>query len=132
MLKRVARFWPVVAVVVLIGTLGSSMPQSVNPSNAFVTVRRVGDTLVFEPDTVKVRQGDFILWRNDFVETLLVELGTAPMRPGRQRIPARGTGRIQVLLDADTTVYKYTAFLTVGNDTIIVVDPYIDVEPRKK
>jgi hypothetical protein len=53
------------------------------------------------------------------------------MRPIRQRIPAGGTGKVQVLPNAELGLYKYNVVLTAGRDTLDVVDPHIDVRPKK-
>ena len=129
MLKSVFRFGPVV--LVLVGFLASCAPQRVVPPRNPVVIGGAVISPGFTPDTVRARQGDYILWANPFDVTVSVELRGAPMRPARQIIPVGGTGKVQVLPNAELALYKYNVVLTSGKDTIIVVDPYIDVKPKR-
>lgn len=130
MLKSVFRIWPVV--LVLVGVLGSCAPQRVVPPRNPVVIGGAVGSPSFAPDTVVARRGDYLLWPNPFDVTVSVELRGAPMRPARQIIPVGGTGKVQVLPNAEPGIYKYNVVLTSGNDTILVVDPYIDVEEKSR
>jgi len=130
MLKTVSRIWLVLPILVLSGFLWSCAPGRFIPPRNPVTIGGTQVAPGFTPDTVFARRGDYILWPNPFGVTVSVELMGAPLRPARQIIPAGGTGKVQVLLNAADSVHKYNVVVTSGNDTIVIVDPYIGVEER--
>jgi len=131
MFKGGSRIWLVLPVLILGGLLWSCAPGRFIPPRNRVTIGGTQVVPGFTPDTVRAIPGDYILWPNPFGVTVSVELMDAPLRPARQRIPAGGTGKVQVLPDADEGVYKYNVVVTSRNDTIVVVDPHIDVGERR-
>ncbi len=130
MSKSGSRFWLVLSVLILAVVVGSCWKPP-PPAQVPVAIGGGVGSLTFTPDTVRARRGDFLTWPNSLDVTVSVELRGAPMRPIRQRIPAGGTGKVQVLPNAELGLYKYNVVLTAGRDTLDVVDPHIDVRPKK-
>ena len=137
MLKREFRFWPAVVVIALLGSLGACtwfpglFPSRIVVETHRVEVLRTGDEISFSLDPVIAHPLDFIEWSHDFSETVIVELQGVPVTPGRQVIPESVTGMVMVWDTASDGHYKYVVKVVRAVGDTIVVDPHIDVRPKR-
>lgn len=126
MLKRVLRFWKVIAVVAVVGFFWGCPPPLAVP----VLITGTFPSASFNPDPVTVDPGQQIQWTNSTNATITLQLQLAPVSDSTLVIEANATGEVSVDDDAAQGQYKYGALLVLGDSTV-VIDPYIDVQPKR-
>jgi hypothetical protein len=137
MLKSAFAFSPVVLGLALAGTLcscsvveyflGSPRVRETHP----VVIGGTPEAPSFTPDPVSAYPLDSIQWTHSFSVTVVVDLENVPVTPKQLVLPEGVAGGVMVLDTASAGHYKYTLMVVrAEGDTVVVADPYIDVEPK--
>ena len=138
MLKRVVRYWPVVAVVLLIGLVASCSWLSPFPPSWMadrethpVEIGGSAEAATFNPDPVRASPLDFVHWSHSLPQTVVIELEGVPVTPPRLVLPEGVSGQAMVLGNAREGEYKYVVKVVLSVGDTVTIDPHIIVEPKR-